>query len=42
MSDGVVGRYGYMIENLCLLIKGSLKGDPSEKLIDSCNPLGDI
>merc|ERR1711934_568310 len=20
--------YGYMIENLCLLIKGSLKGDP--------------
>jgi len=32
--------YGYMIENLCLLIKGSLKGDPSEKLIDSCNPLG--
>jgi len=32
--------YGYMIENLCLLIKGSLKGDPSEKLIESCNPLG--
>lgn len=32
--------YGYMIDNLCLLIKGTLKGDPSEKLIESCNPLG--
>lgn len=32
--------YGYMIENLCLLIKGSLKGEPAEKLIESCNPLG--
>jgi V-type H+-transporting ATPase subunit d len=32
--------YAFMIENLCLLIKGSLKGDQAEKLIDSCNPLG--
>jgi V-type H+-transporting ATPase subunit d len=32
--------YGYMIENLCLLIKGTLKGDASDKLIESCNPLG--
>ena len=32
--------YGYMIENLCLLIKGSLKGDSADKLIESCNPLG--
>jgi len=32
--------YGYMIENLCLLIKGSLKGDDKDKLIESCNPLG--
>merc|ERR1711981_244600 len=32
--------YGFMIENLCLLIKGTLKGDDKNKLIDSCNPLG--
>lgn len=35
--------YGYMIENLCLLIKGSLRKDgdqDAEKLIESCNPLG--
>jgi len=32
--------YGYMIENLCLLIKGTLKGDNSATLIESCNPLG--
>merc|ERR1711907_25167 len=32
--------YAFMIENLCLLIKGSLKGDQADKLIDSCNPLG--
>jgi len=32
--------YAFMIENLCLLIKGSLKGDLPEKLIESCNPLG--
>lgn len=32
--------YAFMIENLCLLIKGSLKGDQAEKLMDSCNPLG--
>jgi V-type H+-transporting ATPase subunit d len=32
--------YSYMIENLCLLIKGSIKGDDPKKLIESCNPLG--
>merc|ERR1712178_451872 len=32
--------HAFMIENLCLLIKGTLKGDQPEKLIDSCNPLG--
>jgi len=32
--------YAFMIENLCLLIKGSIKGDSVEKLIESCNPLG--
>jgi len=32
--------YGFMIENLCLLIKGALKGDAKEKLIETCNPLG--
>jgi len=32
--------YGYMIENLCLLIKGTLKEDPADKLIESCHPLG--
>merc|ERR1712178_623818 len=32
--------YAFMIENLCLLIKGSLKGDVPEKLIESCNKLG--
>merc|ERR1719353_1163023 len=29
-----------MIENLCLLIKGSLKNEAADKLIESCNPLG--
>jgi len=32
--------YAFMIENLCLLIKGTLKGDEAHKLIESCNPLG--
>lgn len=32
--------YAFMIENLCLLIKGTLKGDPPAILIESCNPLG--
>merc|ERR1711968_129138 len=32
--------YGYMIENLCLWIKGALKNDTADKLIESCNPLG--
>merc|ERR1712072_126125 len=32
--------YAFMIENLCLLIKGTLKGDPAQLLIESCNPLG--
>jgi V-type H+-transporting ATPase subunit d len=32
--------YGFMIENLCLLIKGCIKGDDKDALIASCNPLG--
>lgn len=35
-----MGRYGYMIDNIILLITGTLHQRPITELINKCHPLG--
>lgn len=40
MAWCVMGRYGYMIDNIILLITGTLHQRPITELINKCHPLG--
>jgi len=40
VHTGLVRRYGYMIDNIILVITGTLHNRSSEELLEKCHPLG--